>query len=171
MADNLVISTSCTGLASVDQTIANVKKSVQIVNSLVGSIGGQCKYAYNVAESVLYQGIVWKATDTTTTWTDSTEVDGTATPYGDGNNTVGSITKIKGIGVKVKSAIGTAANVKIGIKSQNDTGGLTLCTLTVGDGVFIPFEEGIPVNDIYMKANTYDDGVDEITIDLVIIGD
>ena len=171
MADNLKISSNVTAIVEVNETINGEAHSIEKINSFLGSIGVSFGYDYNSAESVLYKDIVWTNTTSgnNTTWTDATDFEGSADPYGAGTNEIGSITAIKGIGVKVKKGIGSSSKATLEVIGVNGT--VSMVGVGVGEGFFVPFQGGIALADLNLKVDAYTNSTDELTIDLLIIGE
>ena len=173
MADNVMISSNATPKLEINETINNVAYSHNIVNDLLGTIGGNMSYQYNPAQSVAYRNVVLKNTTEDVDWTDATDYLDVSSddPYGAGNNSLSGIATIHGIGVKVKGAIGTASNCNIYIQTESATAGVAIANLGVGESVFIPLQAGIHKADLDIRANSYTDGTNELTIDLVVLGE
>ena len=89
---------------------------------------------------------------------------------GAGGPTDGTLpTTVYAIAVEYVAELGTVGNVRVAIKQAAETE-LRMATLDLGEGVVIPIAGGLTLAEVLIGADAYSDGVNEATVNVLILG-
>lgn len=165
MANEIRIASSLTSVQDVEETTGgNTYNINQIDTNALRSFGGKYNSltAYGDSAIARYTGVVvGQVANTTLTghaWTEAADVTDGTLP-----------TTIHAIAVEYVSELGTVGDVTVAIKQADETE-LEMASLDLGESVVIPIHQGLPLAELYIGCDAYSNGVNEATVNVLILG-
>tara|TARA_Y100000310_G_scaffold340507_2_gene436535 strand:- start:1155 stop:1640 length:486 start_codon:yes stop_codon:yes gene_type:complete len=160
MANEIRISSSITAIKEVDVTEGGNTYDLSAVDTNAGrSFGGSYDTltAYTDDDIARWSSVVITATSADglgdSGWTEASDVTDGAIP-----------TTAYAVAVEYVSELGTVGNVKVTIGSQE------MADLDAGEGIVLPLSGGVAIANVKIHADAYSNGVNEATVNVLVMG-
>ena len=169
MANEIRLATQLTPVNDTDYTGGSqTYQQAQIDKNAAKSFGGKyntlttytdddiCRWSNVVISTTSYDGL------NDSGWTEASDVSDGALP-----------TTVYALAVEYVAELGTVGTVEVAITYNGGTPAthrVEMVSLDLGEGIAIPVSSGIPIANVEIKAGAYSNGVNEATVNVLLVG-